>query len=181
MSSDSSSCTKSIQNPPKRKKMLRKRKSDTGPSTSYFNSDEDNFQSSVENDDITWHANPSDYENDDDEYSEYSFSSIIDQKIGIVANNVRTTSGSRPEVPEPITLCTVNTANSAVEANTVSNIIINNNVDATVANNNCLNITATNFTTAYVGPSQVESQSNTTVYYTYDIVRIGFIPPNKRT
>lgn len=171
MSSDSSSCTEKIQNPPKRKKTLRKRKSDAGPSTSYFNSEdyvflssnEDDFQSSGENDDITWHANPSDYEKDDDEYSEYSFSPIIDQKISIVANNVRTTSGSRPEVPEPITLCSVNTANSAVEANTVSNIIINNDVDGTVANNNCSNITAKNFTAAYVGPSQVESQSITTV------------------
>lgn len=143
--SDSSSLSDNMEfrNPSKRKRTLRKRKNDAVPSRSNFNvkldSNEEDFEGSGEIDE-TWQATPSDYESDYDN----SFSFVIDQKISIAANSVgsSTISGS---TPEPITLCTVNTFENAVEEKTViGNIIIN---DDSEMNNNRPNNTATDSVT----------------------------------
>lgn len=169
--SDSSSSTEGMKNPPKRKRMLRKRNTDAGPSTHYSEdilSNKSDSESSCDSGDETWRATQTDYECDDD-YFENSFSSIIEEKITIAANTIGTIG------PQAITLCSIYTANRAAEENTVDNIIINNNndatmEDATLVENLLDNTTATNSTTENVGsvrpPTTVEKTNRTLSKYT---------------
>lgn len=127
MDNDSNKC----ENPPKRQRTLRKRKSFAEPSTSRFNysdlsDNNEDFESSGEYGDVSWIPAQSDLDDYDEDVAEISTLSPMEQKI-IIATDGQLASGIQSQY---VTLCTATTVNSASEQTTVSNTIENSsNID----------------------------------------------------